>query len=94
MGFSMVLFIAGLTLIDASFYDAAKVDEANRWQTFWRITLPLLRPTMVFVVVTGVISTLQVFGPVYVMSGGGRLARRPGQCDDGGVGVSVVDGLS
>jgi len=71
MGFTMVLFIAGLTSIDASFYDAAKVDGANRWQTFWRITLPLLRPTMVFVVVTGVISTLQVFGPVYVMSGGG-----------------------
>jgi multiple sugar transport system permease protein len=68
MGFNMVLFIAGLTSIDPTFYDAAKVDGANRWQMFWRITLPLLQPTMVFVLVTGVINTLQVFGPVYIMS--------------------------
>jgi multiple sugar transport system permease protein len=68
MGFNMVLFIAGLTSIEPTFYDAAKVDGANRWQIFWRITLPLLQPTMVFVLVTGVISTLQVFGPVYIMS--------------------------
>lgn len=68
MGFNMVLFIAGLTSIDPTFYDAAKVDGANRWQIFWRITLPLLQPTMVFVLVTGVINTLQVFGPVYIMS--------------------------
>jgi ABC-type sugar transport system permease subunit len=68
VGFNMVIFIAGLTAIDSSFYDAAKVDGANRWQTFWQITLPLLQPTMVFVVITGIISTLQVFGPVYVLS--------------------------
>jgi multiple sugar transport system permease protein len=71
VGFNMVIFIAGLTSIDPSFYDAAKVDGANRWQIFWRITLPLLQPTMVFVLVTGVISTLQVFGPIYVMSSTG-----------------------
>jgi ABC-type sugar transport system permease subunit len=71
IGFNMVIFIAGLSSIDPSFYDAAKVDGANRWQTFWRITLPLLQPTMVFVLVTGVISTLQVFGPIYVMSSTG-----------------------
>jgi ABC-type sugar transport system permease subunit len=71
VGFNMVLFIAGLTSIDSSFYDAAKVDGANRWQIFWRITLPLLQPTMVFVVITGVISTLQIFGPVYVLSASG-----------------------
>jgi multiple sugar transport system permease protein len=71
VGFNMVLFIAGLTSIDPSFYDAAKVDGANRWQTFWGVTLPLLQPTMVFVLVTGVINTLQVFGPVYVMSSTG-----------------------
>jgi multiple sugar transport system permease protein len=70
MGFNMVLFMAGLSSIDRSYYDAAKVDGANYWQTFWRITLPLLQPTMVFVLVTGVIGTLQVFGPIYVMSAG------------------------
>jgi multiple sugar transport system permease protein len=71
MGFNMVIFIAGLTSIDGSFYDAAKVDGANRWQTFWRITLPLLQPTLIFVVITGVIGALQAFGPIFVMSSGG-----------------------
>jgi len=68
IGFNMVLFLAGLTAIDATYYDAAKVDGASKWQAFWRITLPLLQPTMVFVVVTGVIGALQVFGPIYMMS--------------------------
>ncbi|HXF64018.1 MAG TPA: sugar ABC transporter permease [Caldilineaceae bacterium] len=71
LGFNMVLLIAGLTAIDTSLYDAARVDGATQWQTFWRITLPLLQPVMAFVVVTGVIGALQVFGPIYVMSIGG-----------------------
>jgi multiple sugar transport system permease protein len=71
IGFDMVLFLAGLSAIDRTYYDAAKVDGANRLQIFTRITLPLLQPTMVFVVITGVISTLQIFGPVYIMSAGG-----------------------
>ena len=71
VGFNMVLFLAGLSSISRSYYDAAMVDGANRWQLFRNVTLPLLQPTMVFVVVTGVIGTLQVFGPVYIMSGGG-----------------------
>jgi multiple sugar transport system permease protein len=69
IGFNMVLFMAGLSSIDRSFYEAARVDGANRWQVFGRITLPLLQPTLVFVLVTGFISTLQVFGPIYIMSG-------------------------
>jgi multiple sugar transport system permease protein len=68
VGLTMVLFMAGLNSIDRSFYEAAKVDGAGRWRVFWGITLPLLRPTMVFVVITGIIETLQVFGPVYIMS--------------------------
>ena len=71
LGFTMVLFMAGLSTIPPTFYDAAKVDGANRWHTFWRITIPLLQPTFVFVLVTGVIGSLQVFGPIYVMSSGG-----------------------
>lgn len=77
LGFNMVLFIAGLSAIDPSFYDAARVDGANRWQSFWRITLPLLEPTLVFVFVTGVIGALQVFGPIYVMSSGDGLPGGP-----------------
>ena len=69
VGFQMVLFMAGLSGIDRTYYEAARVDGANRWQMFWRITLPLLQPTMIFVLVTGIINSLQVFGPIYIMSG-------------------------
>ena len=69
VGFTMVLFMAGLTSIDKSYYEAARVDGANRWQLFWGITLPLLQPTLIFVFVTGMIRTLQVFDAIYVMSG-------------------------
>ena len=68
LGFTMVLFMAGLNGIDRTYYEAAKVDGANRRRLFANITLPLLRPTIVFVVVTGIIETLQVFGPVFIMS--------------------------
>ena len=68
VGLTMVLFMAGLNGIDRSYYEAAKVDGANRLRLFFGITLPLLRPTLVFVVITGIIETLQVFGPVYIMS--------------------------
>jgi len=69
LGFNMVIFAAGLTTISETYYDAAKVDGANHWQVFRRVTLPLLQPTLTFVVITAVIGSLQVFGPVYVMSG-------------------------
>lgn len=71
LGFTMVLFLAGLTTIDNTYYDAARVDGANDWQLFWRITLPLLRPTLTFVSVTGVINGLQIFGPVFIMTSTG-----------------------
>jgi multiple sugar transport system permease protein len=68
LGFNMVLFIAGLGAIDRSYYEAARVDGANRWQIFWRITLPLLQPTLVLLLLTNVIWSLQVFGPIFIMS--------------------------
>ncbi|MHB0856662.1 MAG: carbohydrate ABC transporter permease [Anaerolineae bacterium] len=71
VGFNMVIFMAGLTTISDTYYDAAKVDGANVWQRFWHVTLPMLQPTMLFVLVTGVIGSLQVFGPIFVMSSGG-----------------------
>lgn len=92
VGFNMVLFTAGLTSIDPTFYDAARVDGANRWQIFWRITLPLLQPTMVFVLITGVINTLQVFGPVFVMSSSGGDAL-PGGPSNSTMVVSVYQWL-
>jgi multiple sugar transport system permease protein len=71
VGYFSVIFLAGLQGIDNSFYEAARVDGANRWGTFRHITLPLLMPTTFFVVVMGVILSFQVFGLVYVMTGGG-----------------------
>lgn len=72
VGLTMVLFMAGLSGIDRTYYEAARVDGANRTQIFWGITLPLLRPTVVFVGITGIIETLQVFGPVFILSSVGE----------------------
>lgn len=68
----MIIFLAGLENIPRVYWDAAKVDGANGWQRFWRITLPLLSPTTFFILVTQTISTLQIFVQPYVMGGGGR----------------------
>lgn len=68
VGYYMVLFIAGLTTIPRSLYEAAWIDGASRFQAFRRITLPLLTPTTLFSLVTGSISAFQVFAQVYVMT--------------------------
>jgi ABC-type sugar transport system permease subunit len=67
----MVIFLAGLQAIPADYYDAAKIDGANAWETFWHITLPLLKPTMLLVVVMNVIVALKVFAVPMIMTGGG-----------------------
>jgi ABC-type sugar transport system permease subunit len=74
-GYAMILFLAGLQAIPETYYDAAKVDGAGFWQRFWHITLPLLMPTMAFVVVVTTLSASLAFTEVYVMtveSGGNR----------------------
>ena len=68
LGFSMVIFLAGLQGIPRELYEAAKIDGANRWQNFRFITFPLLNPTLVFITVTGVIGSLQVFTPAVIMT--------------------------
>jgi ABC-type sugar transport system permease subunit len=73
VGFSMIILVAGLQGIPEEFYEAALVDGANRWQLFWHITLPLLRRTLLFVVVTQTIFSFQVFIPVYQLTKGGPL---------------------
>ncbi|MBL8132203.1 MAG: sugar ABC transporter permease [Anaerolineae bacterium] len=74
-GFPMLIFIAGLQGIPEHLYEAAKIDGANGRQAFWYITLPLLRPTILFVTVTGVIGHFQVFGQPYIITGGGGPGR-------------------
>jgi multiple sugar transport system permease protein len=71
VGFYMIIFIAGLQAIPQDFYDAAKVDGANRWQSFWHVTLPLLKPTSLFVMVITLINSFQAFTYQYVMTKGG-----------------------
>jgi multiple sugar transport system permease protein len=73
LGFNMVVFLAGLQAIPPSRYEAAELDGANSLQQFWHITLPGLRPTLIFATVTTVIFTLRSFEQVYVMTSGGPL---------------------
>jgi len=71
LGFVMVLFLAGLQAIPEEYYEAAEVDGAGRYRRFRHVTLPLLSPTLFFVVVISLISGFQVFDQVFVMTGGG-----------------------
>lgn len=71
LGFQIVIFLAGLESIPGDYLDAASVDGASGWQTFRDIVMPLLNPTIVFLVVTGVISNLQVFTQIRSMSSAG-----------------------
>ncbi len=73
LGFNMVVFLAGLQVIPQSRYEAAELDGANSWAKFWYITLPGLRPTLIFAAVTTAIFTLRSFEQVYVVTGGGPL---------------------
>lgn len=73
LGFNMVVFLAGLQAIPTNRYEAAELDGANSWQKFWHITLPGLRPTLVFTAITTAIFTLRSFEQVYMITGGGPL---------------------
>jgi multiple sugar transport system permease protein len=70
-GFPMLIFMAGLQSIPDQLYEAARIDGGNNRQLFWYITLPLLRPSILFVTVTGVIAHFQVFGQPFIMTTGG-----------------------
>ncbi len=71
VGYNMLFFLAGLKAIPASLYESTAIDGATKVQQFFRVTLPLLRPTMLFVLVTSVIGSFQVFDTVYVLTNGG-----------------------
>jgi multiple sugar transport system permease protein len=71
VGYNMLFFLAGLQAIPPTIYEAAAIDGAGTVKRFFGVTLPLLRPTMLFVLVTGAIGSFQVFDSVYVMTNGG-----------------------
>lgn len=70
-GYYMVMLLAGLQAIPREYVEAARIDGAGRLDCFRHVTWPLLRPTTALVVITSTIFAFQVFGPVYVMTGGG-----------------------
>lgn len=70
-GFGMVLFLAALQNIPEAVYEAADIDGASKWDQFWLITLPLLKPILFFMGVTGIIGALNAFTEIYAMTAGG-----------------------
>lgn len=73
LGFAMIVFLAGLQAIPAVLYEAASIDGAGRWQSFRFVTIPMLRPTILFMTVITTIGYLQLFEEPFVMTGGGPL---------------------
>jgi ABC-type sugar transport system permease subunit len=71
VGYNMLFFLAGLQAIPRQLYEAADLDGAGKWKQFFRISLPLLNSTTLFVLVTGVIGSFQVFDTLYVLTQGG-----------------------
>ncbi len=73
IGYNMVILLSGFSGINQNLYEASKIDGANQMQTFFRITLPLLSPTIFFVMVITTISSFQVFDLIYLMTQGGPM---------------------
>ncbi len=71
VGVSVVFITAAMGGIPTELYDAAKIDGASEWVRFWRVTVPLLRPTLLYLFVVGFIGNFQVFEQIYVMTQGG-----------------------
>ena len=71
IGYNMVIFLSAFGTIPNSIFEAVKIDGANEWQTFKNITIPMLSPTIFFVVIITAISSFQVFDLIYLMTEGG-----------------------
>lgn len=74
VGYNMIILLAGMQGISKSYYEAAKVDGAGFFQQFFKITLPMLSPTIFFVLITSVIGAFQVFDTIYMMIGKANLS--------------------
>lgn len=83
LGYNMILFLAGLQTIPDAMYESAEIDGAGFWMKFFHITLPLLRPTIIFVTMMSFVFSFQVFEQVYIMTGG-----------QGGIGGVLNSGLT
>ncbi len=70
-GYNMVIMIAGLQAIPVSLYESAALDGANAWKQFWRVTVPMMRPIILFVTITSTIGTFQLFDESLMLADGG-----------------------
>lgn len=70
IGFYMIIFLAALQSVSETLYEAAAIDGANRWQQHWHITIPGIRPAIIFVAIISSISALKVFEEIFVMTDG------------------------
>ena len=86
LGFNVIIALAGVQNIDATYYEAAKVDGANLWHRVRHITLPLLSPTLFFLLIINVINSLQTFGEIDILTNGG-----PGQATTNMIYAIYVD---
>jgi len=73
LGYTGLLIFAGMQTIDLTIYEAAAVDGAGEWNMFWRITLPLMRPILSFVIITSIIGSFQIFDIVAITTKGGPI---------------------
>jgi len=71
VGYTAILFLAGLQAIPSQYYEAARIDGADRFQSFFYLTLPLLKPATLFILVMCTIIVFQAFDEIYIMTGGG-----------------------
>ncbi|MDI6617851.1 MAG: sugar ABC transporter permease [Clostridiales bacterium] len=71
IGYVMMIYLSGLMAIPQDIYEAASLDPVSSFQKFMYLTLPLLRPTTIFLLITEMIGSFQVFTPIYVITGGG-----------------------
>ncbi|MGE5592392.1 MAG: carbohydrate ABC transporter permease [Betaproteobacteria bacterium] len=71
LGFNTILLLSGIQSIPEEIYESARLDGAGAWTMFWRITLPLLSPVLMFLVITSTINALQSFGEINILTAGG-----------------------
>lgn len=71
IGYNIVIFLAGLQTVSPSLYESANLDGANSWQIFWRVTLPMITPTLFFIGIMTLINGFQSFDSVYLLTQGG-----------------------
>jgi ABC-type sugar transport system permease subunit len=73
LGYNILIVLGGLQAIEREIYEAAEIDGAGRWQTFWSITAPLMRPVLLFITIIGTIGVLNLFNQPYILTKGGPL---------------------